>query len=64
LGRPFRRSRSSTARAARIYNYGKLDIDLMNTTCNFLDLTAKGHDENPDAAQDWVRYHAKYKPAK
>jgi predicted dithiol-disulfide oxidoreductase (DUF899 family) len=36
-------------------------IDLMNTTYNFLDLTAKGRDENPDSAQDWVRYHDKYK---
>jgi predicted dithiol-disulfide oxidoreductase (DUF899 family) len=38
-------------------------IDLMNTTYNFLDLTAKGRDENPDATQDWVRYHDKYKGA-
>jgi len=38
-------------------------IDLMNTTYNFLDLTAKGRDENPDAPQDWVRYHDKYKGA-
>ena len=36
-------------------------IDLMNTTYNFLDLTAKGRDENPEAPQDWVRYHDKYK---
>ena len=36
-------------------------IDLMNTTYNFLDLTAKGRDENPDSTQDWVRYHDKYK---
>jgi predicted dithiol-disulfide oxidoreductase (DUF899 family) len=36
-------------------------IDLMNTTYNFLDLTAKGRDENPDSPQDWVRYHDKYK---
>jgi predicted dithiol-disulfide oxidoreductase (DUF899 family) len=36
-------------------------IDLMNTTYNFLDLTAKGRDEKPGAAQDWVRYHDKYK---
>ena len=35
-------------------------IDLMNTTYNFLDLTAKGRDENPDSTQDWVRYHDKY----
>jgi predicted dithiol-disulfide oxidoreductase (DUF899 family) len=38
-------------------------IDLLNTTYNFLDLTAKGRDENPDAAQDWVRYHDEYKGA-
>src|SRR5262245_2222883 len=35
-------------------------IDLMNTTYNFLDLTAKGRDEKPGAAQDWVRYKDKY----
>jgi predicted dithiol-disulfide oxidoreductase (DUF899 family) len=38
-------------------------IDLLNTTYNFLDLTAKGRDENPDASQDWVRYHDQYKRA-
>ena len=36
-------------------------IDLMNTTYNFLDLTAKGRDENPDHPQDWVRYHDRYR---
>jgi len=39
-------------------------IDLMNTTYNFLDLTAKGRDEKPGAAQDWVRYHDEYKSTK
>jgi len=38
-------------------------IDLMNTTYNFLDLTAKGRDEKPDARQNWVRYHDEYKGA-
>jgi predicted dithiol-disulfide oxidoreductase (DUF899 family) len=38
-------------------------IDLLNTTYNFLDLTAKGRDENPDQSQDWVRYHDQYKNA-
>lgn len=38
-------------------------IDLMNTTYNFLDLTAKGRDENPESSQDWVRYHDRYKGA-
>ena len=35
----------------------------MNTTYNFLDLTAKGRDENPEHTQDWVRYHDEYKRA-
>jgi len=35
-------------------------IDLLNTTYNFLDLTAKGRDENPNRPQDWVRYHDQY----
>lgn len=35
-------------------------IDLLNTTYNFLDLTAKGRDENPEQPQDWVTYHDKY----
>ena len=33
----------------------------MNTTYNFLDLTAKGRDEDPDWPQGWVRYHDRYK---
>jgi predicted dithiol-disulfide oxidoreductase (DUF899 family) len=43
------------------YSTYERGIDLMNTTYNFLDLTAKGRDENPEASQDWVRYHDKYK---
>ena len=39
-------------------------IDLLNTTYNFLDLTAKGRDENPEQTQDWVRYHDEYKGGK
>src|ERR1041385_7954253 len=42
------------------YSTYERGIDLMNTTYNFLDLTAKGRDENPDATQDWVRYHDEY----
>jgi predicted dithiol-disulfide oxidoreductase (DUF899 family) len=42
------------------YSSYERGIDLMNTTYNFLDLTAKGRDENPDASQDWARYHDKY----
>lgn len=36
-------------------------IDLMNTTYNFLDLTAKGRNEDPDATQNWVRLHDEYR---
>lgn len=36
-------------------------IDLLNTTYNLLDLTAKGRNENPNNPQDWVTYHDKYK---
>jgi predicted dithiol-disulfide oxidoreductase (DUF899 family) len=43
------------------YSAYERGIDLMNTTYNFLDLTAKGRDENPEARQDWVRYHDEYK---
>jgi len=35
-------------------------IEMLNTTYHFLDLTAKGRDENPDQPQDWVRHHDKY----
>jgi len=47
----------------RTYSSYARGIDLMNTTYNFLDLTAKGRDENPDHTQDWVRYHDQYKGA-
>jgi predicted dithiol-disulfide oxidoreductase (DUF899 family) len=36
-------------------------IEVVNTTYHFLDLTAKGRDEHPEWAQDWVRYHDEYK---
>jgi predicted dithiol-disulfide oxidoreductase (DUF899 family) len=39
-------------------------IDLLNTTYNFLDLTAKGRDENPERPQDWVHYHDRYRTRK
>lgn len=42
------------------YSSYERGIDLMNTTYNFLDLTAKGRDENPEATQDWVHYHDEY----
>lgn len=44
----------------RTYSSYARGIDLMNTTYNFIDLTAKGRDEKPDEAQDWVRYHDRY----
>ena len=35
-------------------------IDMLNLTYHFLDLTPKGRDEAPGAAQDWVEYHDRY----
>ena len=35
-------------------------IDLLNTTYNLLDLTAKGRDEDPEDTQGWVRYKDRY----
>jgi predicted dithiol-disulfide oxidoreductase (DUF899 family) len=45
----------------RTYSSYERGIDLMNTTYNFLDLTAKGRNENPGHSQDWVRYNDQYK---
>jgi predicted dithiol-disulfide oxidoreductase (DUF899 family) len=36
-------------------------IDMLNATYHFLDLTAKGRDEDPAHPQDWVRHPDKYK---
>ena len=36
-------------------------IDMLNTTYHFLDLTAKGRDENPERTQDWVTFHDRYR---
>ncbi len=44
----------------RTYSSYARGIDLMNTTYNFLDLTAKGRDEKPESTQDWVRFHDQY----
>lgn len=35
-------------------------LDLLVGTYNFLDLTPKGRDENPDCTMDWVRRHDDY----
>lgn len=43
------------------YSSYERGIDLMNTTYNFIDLTPKGRDEDPEHSQDWVRYHDEYK---
>ena len=45
----------------RTYSAYARGIDILNTTYHFLDLTAKGRDENPEQTQDWVRYHDEYK---
>jgi predicted dithiol-disulfide oxidoreductase (DUF899 family) len=42
------------------YSSYERGIDMLNTTYHFLDITAKGRDENPERTQDWVRYHDKY----
>lgn len=44
----------------RTYSAYARGIDLMNTTYNFIDLTAKGRDEKPGQAQDWVKYKDRY----
>ena len=38
-------------------------IDLLNTTYNFLDLTAGGRGEDPETTQEWVRHHDRYETA-
>jgi len=35
-------------------------IDMVNGTYQFLDLTPKGRNEDPDRPQGWVRYHDQY----
>ncbi|HXS67785.1 MAG TPA: thioredoxin family protein [Candidatus Polarisedimenticolia bacterium] len=42
------------------YSAYERGIEMLNNTYHFLDLTAKGRDENPDSRQDWVDYHDKY----
>jgi len=42
------------------YSAYERGIDMLNTTYHFLDLTAKGRNEKPDSAQDWVTYHDEY----
>jgi predicted dithiol-disulfide oxidoreductase (DUF899 family) len=39
-------------------------IDLVNGAYNFLDLSPKGRDENPESPQDWVRHHDRYDDAR
>jgi predicted dithiol-disulfide oxidoreductase (DUF899 family) len=35
-------------------------IDILNAAYNWLDLVAKGRDENPESTMDWVRHHDRY----
>ena len=53
--------RESNGQVYHTYSSYARGIDLLNTTYNFLDITAKGRNENPDQPQDWVRYHDEYK---
>ena len=56
--------RDRTGMVYHTYSTWARGIDLLNTTYNFLDLTAKGRDEDPEATQGWVRYHDRYDHAK
>ena len=56
--------REAGGRIYHTYSTFARGIDLLNTTYNFLDLTAKGRDEDPEASQDWVRYHDQYPATK
>ncbi len=53
--------RDSSDQVYHTYSSYARGIDLLNRTYNFLDLTAKGRDEDPDHRQDWVRYHDSYR---
>lgn len=54
------RSQSPNSTVYRTYSTYARGIEIVNTTYNFLDLTAKGRDENPKKPMDWVRYHDRY----
>lgn len=42
--------------------YGR-GLDLLNCAYNWLDLAAKGRNENPDRTMNWVRHHDRYEEA-
>jgi predicted dithiol-disulfide oxidoreductase (DUF899 family) len=44
----------------RTYSTYARGIDMINGTYQILDLVPKGRDEDPEATQDWVRYHDRY----
>jgi predicted dithiol-disulfide oxidoreductase (DUF899 family) len=44
----------------RTYSTFARGIDMINGTYQILDLVPKGRDEDPEATQDWVRYHDQY----
>ena len=52
--------REKTGAIYHTYSTWARGIDLLNTTYNFLDLTAKGRDEDPKATQNWVKHHDRY----
>jgi predicted dithiol-disulfide oxidoreductase (DUF899 family) len=56
--------RDGAGRVFHTYSTQARGIDLRNGTYNFLDLTAKGRDEDPERSQNWVRYHDKYRSRK
>jgi predicted dithiol-disulfide oxidoreductase (DUF899 family) len=52
--------RDKKGRIFHTYSSFARGLDLVNNTYNFLDMTAKGRDENPGSPQDWVRFHDRY----
>ena len=44
----------------RTYSTYARGIDMINGTYQILDLVPKGRDEDPEATQNWVRYHDTY----
>jgi len=55
--------KDETGRVYLTYATFARGIDLLNSTYNLLDLSAKGRDEDPAATQSWVRHHDRYDEA-
>ncbi len=55
-------TRDASGTVYRTYSTYARGIDTFNGTYQILDLVPKGRDEDPEAPQDWVRYHDRYDP--